>query len=66
MWHRVFWKLFKKESDYAIGLYIDADAAYKQFKKKLKTEEQAQAALLQPGVTKTLRLVLAKENDMYL
>ncbi len=65
MWHRVLWKLFKKENDYAIGLYIDADAAYKQFKKKLKTGEQAQAALLQSGATKTLRVVLAKENDMF-
>lgn len=56
---------FQKIHEYAVGLYIDADSAFKTFRKKVGTPELAQAALLKSGVTKTIRVVLAKETDTF-
>eukprot|EP00285_Hemiselmis_virescens_P015205 CAMPEP_0173385868 /NCGR_PEP_ID=MMETSP1356-20130122/8466_1 /TAXON_ID=77927 ORGANISM="Hemiselmis virescens, Strain PCC157" /NCGR_SAMPLE_ID=MMETSP1356 /ASSEMBLY_ACC=CAM_ASM_000847 /LENGTH=225 /DNA_ID=CAMNT_0014341865 /DNA_START=38 /DNA_END=715 /DNA_ORIENTATION=+ len=56
---------FKKVNDYAVGLYLDADQAYKTYKKKVPTPEAAREALLRPGVKKTIRVVLARETDTF-
>jgi hypothetical protein len=58
------WKL-QKVNDYAVGFYIDVDAAFKAFKKKVSTPELAREALLKSGVKKTIRIVLAKETDTF-
>ena len=58
------WKL-QKVNDYAVGFYIDVDAAFKAFKKKVSTPQLAREALLKSGVKKTIRIVLAKETDTF-